>query len=127
MDKKRTKRKKMNDSGAYHLKELTGPPPEIMAEILSMGKEFNEDIIKKVMKLYIPIHKKVAQSGIKITKDLECGQDDRHRLDVHEPVSRPDNPMPIVVFFHGGGFISGDKNSAGESQPPLGVCAHQYR
>ena len=104
----------MNASESNHLEELKGPPPEILAEILSMGKEFNEDILEKVMKLYIPLHKKVAKGGIKITKDLEYGPDDRHRLDVHEPVSRPDNPMPIIVFFHGGGFIRGDKNSAGD-------------
>ena len=46
----------MNDSQAYHLKERTGPPPEIVAEILSMGKAFDEGIIEKVMKLYIPLH-----------------------------------------------------------------------
>ena len=104
----------MNDSKAYHLKKMTGPPPEIVAEILSMGKKFDEKIIEKVMKLYIPLHKKVAQGGVKITRDLAYGPDDRHRLDVHAPVSRPDNPMPIVAFFHGGGFIRGDKNSAGD-------------
>jgi triacylglycerol lipase len=56
----------------------------------------------------------MAQEGIKITKDFEYGPDDRHRLDVHEPLTRPDYPMPIIVFFHGGGFVGGDKNSVGD-------------
>jgi hypothetical protein len=43
----------MNDSKASHLKELTGPSPEIVAEILSMGKNFDENIIEKVMRLYL--------------------------------------------------------------------------
>ena len=107
-------RNKMGASDACHLKDLMGPPPEIMAEILSIGKKFDEDIVERVMKLYIPLHKKGTKSGANLTKDLEYGPDDRHRLDVHEPVTRPDNPMPIIVFFHGGGFIGGDKNSVGD-------------
>ncbi len=104
----------MNASETQHHKELNSPPPDIEGEILSMGNVFDEDIIEKVMKLYIPLHKKVAQEGIKITKDFEYGPDERHRLDVHEPVIRPDKPMPIIVFFHGGGFIRGDKNPVGD-------------
>ena len=35
----------MNASDAYLLKDLMGPPPEIMAEILAMGKRFDEESI----------------------------------------------------------------------------------
>jgi triacylglycerol lipase len=104
----------MSSSEIHYLKDQKGPPSEIMTEILSMGKKFDEDMVEKVIKLYIPLHKKGGQDGINFTKDLEYGPDDRHRLDVHEPLSRPDNPMPIIVFFHGGGFIGGDKNSVGD-------------
>ena len=76
-------RNEMSDSASYPLKERTGPPPEVMAEILSMGKSFNEEIIEKVSRLYIPLHKKSDRSGIKLTGDLEYGPDDRHRLDIH--------------------------------------------
>jgi len=104
----------MDSSEVHHHKELEGPPPEIIAEILSMGNEFDEEVVEKVMKLYIPLHKEVPREGIKITKDFEYGPDDRHRLDVHEPATPPGNPMPIIVFFHGGGFIGGEKNSVGD-------------
>jgi triacylglycerol lipase len=94
--------------------DRNGPPPEIKAEILSMGRDFNDDIIKKVVKLYLPLHKRSAQGKAKITKNLKYGPDDRHRLDIHEPVTRGSNAMPIVVFFHGGAFIGGDKNVVGD-------------
>lgn len=104
----------MDGSDTHQFKDRIGPPPEILAEILTMGKNFNEKIIEKTTRLYIPLHKKVVQEGIKITKDLEYGPDDRHRLDIHEPLCRPDSPMPVVVFFHGGGFVSGNKNVVGD-------------
>ena len=104
----------MRDLEKYHVKTKEGPPPEIKAEILSMEKNFNDDIIRKVIDLYIPLHRRATQGGIKITRDLEYGPDDRHRLDMHELISKPSEAMNIVVFFHGGGFISGNKNLVGD-------------
>ena len=79
-----------------------------------MGKTFDEGVIEKVTRLYIPFHKKSDHTASKLTKDIAYGPDSRHRLDVHEPLSRPANPIPIVVYFHGGGFVSGDKNVVGD-------------
>jgi acetyl esterase len=91
-----------------------GPPTEIKREILSMGRNFNDDIITKVIKLYLPLHKRSGQGGVKITKDLKYGPDDRHRLDIHEPLTKVSGAMPTVVFFHGGAFVGGDKNVVGD-------------
>jgi acetyl esterase len=94
--------------------DRTGPPPEIKSEILCMGRNFNDEIIKKVIKLYLPLHKRSGQGAVKITKDLRYGPDDRHRLDIHEPITKVSGAMPTVVFFHGGAFIGGDKNVVGD-------------
>jgi acetyl esterase/lipase len=95
-------------------RERNEPPPEIKAEIVSMGRNFNDDVIKKVMKLYLPLHKRHGQGEVRITKDLKYGPDDRHRLDIHEPIAKVSEAMPIVVFFHGGAFTGGDKNVVGD-------------
>ena len=104
----------MNDSETYRPEETSGPSPEVLTEILDMGKTFNEGVIETVTRLYIPFHKKSDRTVSKLTKDIAYGPDSRHRLDVHEPQSGPENPVPMVVFFHGGGFVSGHKNAVGD-------------
>ena len=52
-----------------------------------------------------------------VTPNLPYGTDGREqlRLDVYQPPAAP-SPSPIVIFIHGGGWISGDKADAA----PLG-------
>jgi acetyl esterase len=43
---------------------------------------------------------------------LQYGENDRHRLDVYQPKQASHElktPAPVLVFFHGGGFVSGEK------------------
>ena len=37
----------------------------------------------------------------------------RHRLDVWVPAKPPATPLPVVVFFYGGGWVSGDRADYG--------------
>ncbi len=41
--------------------------------------------------------------------DLAYGSDRQQVLDLHLP-SRSDHPAPVLVFFHGGAFVGGDKH-----------------
>jgi acetyl esterase/lipase len=43
-------------------------------------------------------------------RDVAYGADPRQRLDVYEPVRRGPGPAPVLVFFFGGGWDSGDKD-----------------
>jgi len=43
-------------------------------------------------------------------KDIEYGDGERHLFDIFIPESI--SPAPLVIFFHGGGFIAGDKSEA---------------
>lgn len=45
-------------------------------------------------------------------EDVSYGEHERQRFDVWIPAGVPDDPrlFPILVYFHGGGFVSGDKS-----------------
>jgi len=36
----------------------------------------------------------------------------RQKLDLHLPPGKPDQPLPLVIYVHGGGWKAGDKRSA---------------
>jgi len=64
--------------------------------------------------------------------DLSYGDHERHRIDLYLP---PDakGPTPLVVYYHGGGFTSGDKARvspaliAAMHQEGIAVAAANYR
>ena len=37
----------------------------------------------------------------------------RHKLDVWVPANPPATPLPVIVFFYGGGWVSGDRGDYG--------------
>ena len=47
---------------------------------------------------------------IEVAENLAYGPHERHRLDVHTDNYRyGDIPMPVVMYFHGGGFVRGNR------------------
>ena len=47
--------------------------------------------------------------GRQVARDIAYGPDPRQTLDVYAPASPPASPAPVVVFFYGGAWNSGDK------------------
>jgi len=100
-------------SATLVMAQISAMPPEVTAKIREMGKNLSPEIIGDTAKLYVPLHGNVDRSGVKVTKDEKYGPDERHRLDVYVPSEKASSPMPILVFFHGGGFVLGDKSTPG--------------
>jgi acetyl esterase/lipase len=44
------------------------------------------------------------------TSDVAYGNDPRQRLDVYVPIHKKAGPTPVVLFFYGGSWNSGDRN-----------------
>jgi arylformamidase len=48
---------------------------------------------------------------VQVTRELQYGPDERNRLDVFRTASTAS--APILVYIHGGGFVTGDKTTPG--------------
>jgi acetyl esterase/lipase len=48
-------------------------------------------------------------------RDLDYGGKDnpRQKLDLYLPEKKPEKPLPLIVFIHGGGWETGSKNDCG--------------
>ena len=61
-----------------------------------------------------------------LTRDIEYGDDEAHRLDVYVPRDIPAAGAPLIVFFHGGSWQFGDKAEyrfVGEALASRGLVA----
>jgi len=50
----------------------------------------------------------IPTGELKITRDIDYGADPHQRLDIYVPKSAAKN-APVIVFFYGGAWQSGDK------------------
>lgn len=92
---------------------VRGVPVEIAAWIKTKGRAFDPSIIDATRDLYLALHRRLPRPAVEFRPDLAYGPDLRHRLDLHLPALRSHTPWPVVIFFHGGGFVGGEKNAAG--------------
>lgn len=79
-------------------------PPEIERAIRAAGTVIDPPAARA---LYAPLLAAMPRGG-EVVRDIAYGADERHRLDVYQPVGAL-AAAPVVVFLHGGGFIRGDK------------------
>ena len=49
------------------------------------------------------------RDGVRLSADLAYGEHPRQRLDVYQPEAAATGLRPVLVFVHGGGFVSGAK------------------
>lgn len=72
----------------------------------------------------------VLDPGITIQRDIRYTERDgvpgrRNSLDIHRPAAiDPDEPLPILIFIHGGGWSIGDKSRVGHK--PAWAAGHGW-
>ena len=82
------------------------------AQIKAVGREISLDALKATRELIAPMIDQGLLEGVAVTRDLQYGEDQRHRLDVFT-AEDSGSLKPVLLFVHGGGFIGGDKHAEG--------------
>jgi acetyl esterase/lipase len=62
--------------------------------------------------IYAPLQEKEPYQGVKVERDVKYGTADRNLLDVFMPETAS-APRPVLMFVHGGAFVSGDRREGG--------------
>jgi hypothetical protein len=98
-------------------------PPEVIARLRALDTAITPQQALQSWALLTPYHEKAGYTAPRIVRDLRYGEHPRHRLDIHTAgIRTADNRggagpaaglAPVVVFVHGGGFVAGDKHTAG--------------
>ena len=81
-------------------------PADVAQRIRERGPVLDMPLTQAI---YHRLHEQQAQDDVKVTRDLRYGDGERHVLDVYQPESSSNRSRPVIVFFHGGGYIRGDK------------------
>jgi len=88
--------------------ETGGMPSEIEWKLAELGSVINPP---ETAKLYAPLQEKEPYQGVKVTRDIKYGPDERHLIDLFVPEAPAAAPRPVLMFVHGGAFTRGDRRS----------------
>ena len=84
---------------------------QVAEKLRAVGTAITPETIGATVALVAPLHARVTNPGVKLTRDVRYGPADRNRLDVFEAERGAKGKAPVLVFVHGGGFVMGDKTS----------------
>jgi acetyl esterase len=80
------------------------PPPDVKRRLIEQAwgpLSENRDMYDAALTA-------APKGGVKVTKDIAYGSDPRQRLDVYQIPGKSN--LPIMVFFHGGGYTRGERD-----------------
>jgi acetyl esterase/lipase len=80
--------------------------------IAAIGDRVAPEQAEASREVYADLHERPPYAGVRVVRDLAYGSDDRHRLDVFAS-EEAEEPRPVLVFVHGGGFVRGEKSLPG--------------
>jgi acetyl esterase/lipase len=85
--------------------------PQIARRVAAIGDVVGPDQAAASREIFAPLHETPPYAGVSVVRDAQYGPHERHRLDVFRPAGARD--LPVLAFVHGGGFVAGDKSTAG--------------
>jgi acetyl esterase/lipase len=98
--------------GSSAVAQPSAIPPDVAAKIRALGPVLNDEVRASARSAYAPLQPPIGPE-ILVKADLSYGPDERHKLDVFAPAHKPSQPAPVVIYFHGGAYVRGNKTTAG--------------
>lgn len=92
---------------------LRSTMPEHIHQHLAEMFENGEGTVAQTGALYADEPRTYRPSEVSTTLDISYGTHGRHKLDVHVDTQRRGTDLqPVVMYFHGGGYIRGEKENS---------------
>ncbi|MBC2663523.1 alpha/beta hydrolase [Novosphingobium flavum] len=91
-----------------------------MTTIAQIGTTLGPDVLAACRQIFDLEQQALASAVPPTATDLAYGPDERNRLDLY---GTPDQPAPVILFVHGGGFLKGDKAADGWPNAAVGRWA----
>jgi acetyl esterase/lipase len=94
--------------------QVSDMPANIRQWLAEVGPQWSKGSadVSKATEVYTPILRNAPKTGVKVTRDISYGTDKLQKLDLFQPEEK--TGVPIVVFVHGGKFVSGKRNDTEE-------------
>lgn len=80
--------------------------------VADIGKQWNGEVNLATQALYTPLHRNVDNEGLVLHADITYGSHPLQTFDLWVSDYEFREPGPVLIYFHGGGLVRGDKVSA---------------
>ena len=87
-------------------------PADLLALMRDVGPRWRTNVsghVDLMIERFSDVLRRTPQTGVTQHRDIRYGDHDRHVMDVFLPET-VSSPPPVVVFVHGGAFVSGHRN-----------------
>jgi len=85
---------------------------EAFAGVAEIGKQWNGEVNAATQALYTPLHRIAPSEGLVLHTDIAYGEHPQQTFDLWVSEDDASEAGPVLIYFHGGGLVRGDKVSA---------------
>ena len=93
----------------FDLPDIPAPLRALMAEIGPKWRNDTAAHVDMMISAFSEVLKQISRDGVTVHRDIPYGSHERQQLDVFLPAGNVVAP-PVVLFVHGGAFVSGHRN-----------------
>ncbi len=94
---------------------LPAIPEAVLAEMAELGPRWGANVpghVRRMIEAFTPVLARAPKDGVEVTRDVAYGTHARQVLDIYRPAGA--SGAPVVLFFHGGAFVDGEKDRSPE-------------